>query len=224
MKLQKLVISTITFSTILVMVGCHNTTPPGVIAAKNKLPTFLARSLDERNIQAPEVLPPTPALILFGYSPDAQEDMDLWILAAKKQKLEVIEVAIIYDPLARPFSSLLAFGMRQHAPLEKHDKVWLVTSDADRLEAWIGGHDQDHAYAFLLNAEHSIVGSWLAGYPGEPNLRTQVGPYSVSQNAQAQPNHRIGFSDSMRSLSGASNSARACDSSSGFGGRPFIFS
>jgi len=190
MTLRKRLISAMAFCASWVMIGCHQTPPTGAITTKNELPAFLARSLDERDIQAPEMLPPNPVLVLFGFSPDAQVDMDRWILAARKQRLEVIEVAIIDDPIARPFSGLLALGMRQHAPPEKHDKIWLVTSDADRLEAWIGAHEPDHAYAFLLNAEHHIVETWRSGYPEALDLHTKDGPSSVLQNAQAQSKHR----------------------------------
>ncbi len=149
---------------LLMLVGCHSapTLPPTLAA--DAIPEFSALSLSGRVMRAPSALPEEDVMVLFGFSPEAQADMDQWIAVAAEQGLSVIEVAVLHDPLARPFVGMLAGRMRQKTPTESYDQVWLVTDDADRLAIWIGEHDPDHAYAYLLDADHRIVQAWLEGY------------------------------------------------------------
>lgn len=149
---------------VLVVAGCHSTPRSGLITADHQLPNFQAESLAGHTIHVPSGLPKAEVLILFGFSPDAQKDMDRWIATAAEHGLDIIEVAILHDALAKPFARILASQMRQHTAPESYDKVWLVTGDADLLAAWIGETEPDHAYAYLLDAGHQIVQAWRSGF------------------------------------------------------------
>lgn len=123
-------------------------------------PSVAGKALDGTALRIPEDLVGRPAVLLVGYTMNAQFDGDRWLvgLLQTKTPVRILELPTIEGMVPGVFSGMIDGGMRKGIPSEDWGGVvTLYGSDASRLVELTGNTNPRNMRVFLLDRDGRIV-------------------------------------------------------------------
>ncbi len=123
-----------------------------------KFPSVTATALSGETHQWPQELAGEPALLLVGYVQRTQFDLDRWLYALMKAKLDVklYEVPTIKGLMPRLASGWIDSGMRGGIPEEDWSSVACVYAGAEKIVALTGNEGPQSGRIILLDSNGII--------------------------------------------------------------------
>lgn len=115
---------------------------------------LLAKTLTDRDVAAPDDLPPG-ALLIVGFSRESNAQTEPWRkrVDADAELAPLAYSVLVLEGAPRWVRGLIVRGVRRAVPEERHDSVLVVTKDGDAWRAWVGFEEtsQDAAYVLRLD-------------------------------------------------------------------------
>ena len=152
---MKLAIVSIIF---FLMTGCSsqypNTSPTG-----KQFPAVTGTSLEQANVDIPNIAAGKPALFLIGYKQNSQFDIDRWFIGLDMKEVDIVayELPTIAGMFPRMFSPFIDEGMRKGIPKELWGGVITIYKDGDKVQAFTGNQNPNNARAVLVDANGKVV-------------------------------------------------------------------
>ena len=145
--------------------GCAGTYPNRALVGE-PFPSVTGESLEGETVRIPEDLAGRPAILLVGYTQEAQFDADRWILGMIQAgvKTRLLEVPTIAGLMPQVFSGRIDAGMRRGIPSEDWASVVTVYDGARSILEFTGNESPNNMRVILVGPDGKVVWHHDRGY------------------------------------------------------------
>jgi CubicO group peptidase (beta-lactamase class C family) len=139
-------------------------------AAQESLPALEVESLSGQTVKLPVDLPPSPNLLIIGFSRDARDQTEPWArrmtaTRGRAASVSVRQVVVLDAP--RLLQGFIVDRIRDSVPQAMHSRFWVERDDVDGWKQLAGYDEEDAAYLLLFDAQHRLIWRSVGGWSRE---------------------------------------------------------